>query len=63
MQWREYIISEIQDTLRDIYRFYQTESKLYFGSELQRLLKRIDLMFNTYMRDNLVTKNIDNYCA
>lgn len=20
-------------------------------------------MFNTYMRDNLVTKNIDNYCA
>jgi len=23
MQWREYLISEIQDTLRDIYRFYQ----------------------------------------
>ncbi|KAL4494234.1 hypothetical protein ABPG73_018753, partial [Tetrahymena malaccensis] len=62
MQWREYIISEIQDTLRDIYRFYQTESKLYFGSDLQRLLKRIDLMFNTFMRENVVKGNINDYC-
>ena len=62
MQWREYLISEIQDTLRDIYRFYQTESKLYYDSELQRLLKRIDAMFNTYLRINIVKGNIDHWC-
>lgn len=27
IQWREYLISEIQDTLRDIYRFYQVKEK------------------------------------
>ena len=30
MQWREYLISEIQDTLRDIYRFYQVPIFFFF---------------------------------
>lgn len=61
MQWREYIVSEVQDTLRDIYRFYQTEAKLYVGTDLQKLIKRIDLMFNSFIRDNIVKKNITAY--
>lgn len=63
MQWREYIISEIQDTLRDIHRFYMTESKDYFDKELQHLLKRIDFMFNTYMRENIVQGTLEDYCS
>ena len=35
MQWREYLISEIQDTLRDIYRFYQVY--LNFNSNINDL--------------------------
>lgn len=53
MQWREYLISEIQDSLRDTYRFYQTDLKVYKESELKKLLKRIDFMFNTYLRENV----------
>lgn len=30
IQWREYLISEIQDTLRDIYRFYQVKTQFLF---------------------------------
>jgi dynein heavy chain len=63
VQWRSYIVSEIQDKLRDIYRFYQTETTLYQESELQRLLKRIDLMFNTYLRDNVLRQGVESWCA
>ena len=62
MQWRDYLISEIQGTLRDIYRFYQTDSKAYYDSEHQKLVRRIDSMFNTYLRENVVKGNINLWC-
>ena len=51
IQWRDYVISDIQDTLRDLYRFYQTDSKVYLDSELKRLLMRIDMQFNAQIRE------------
>jgi hypothetical protein len=53
MQWREYLVSEIQDSLRETFRFYQTDQAKYKNSELQKLLKRIDFMFNTFVRENV----------
>lgn len=53
MQWREYLVSEIQDSLRETYHFYQTDSRIYKTSELKKLLKRIDYMFNTFVRENV----------
>lgn len=57
MQWREYLVSEIQDQLRETYRFYQTDSQIYQDSELKKLLKRVDFMFNTYVRENVFKVN------
>lgn len=45
----------------DQYRFYVTEPKLYFDTPQQKLLKRIDFMFNTYMRQNFVRGTVKDY--
>jgi hypothetical protein len=31
-------------------------------SELQKLLRRIDAMFNTFMRDNILEFQVKNWC-
>jgi dynein heavy chain len=62
MQWREDIKNDIQDTLHDKYRFYQTETKQYTDSSLQRLLRRFDFMFNVYLRTNVVKLQIAKWC-
>ena len=51
MQWREYLVSEIQDTLRDTFKFYQTDQAKYHDSELKKLLTRIDYMISDFVRD------------
>ena len=53
MGWREYLISEIQDSLDKTYKFYQTDLQVYLDSELKKLLFRIDLIFNTYIREQI----------
>jgi dynein heavy chain len=55
---REIIISDIQDTLHDKYMFYINEPEQYLNSELQRLLIRIDCMFNTFVRECLLSYNV-----
>ena len=47
------MVSEIQDSLREIYRFYQTDTSKYENCELMKLLKRVDFMFNTFVRENV----------
>lgn len=39
-----------------------TEDSAYKDSSLQRLLIRIDLTFNTFMRQSIITFNIKKYC-
>jgi len=38
------------------------DQKKYIDSELNKFLKRNDFMFNTYIRNNVVKNNIDNWC-
>ena len=47
--------------LKDTYRFYQTDTDLYQGTDLQRLIKRIDFMVNTFLRDQIFKVNIQNF--
>ena len=61
MQWREYLVSEIQDILRDTYSFYQTEQKIYQESELKKLLTRLDFMMSDYCRTTIFTNNCLNW--
>jgi hypothetical protein len=51
MQWREYLISEIQDKLKTSFKFYQTDNDIYGTSELKKLVKRFDIMFNMKIRE------------
>ncbi|CAK93776.1 unnamed protein product (macronuclear) [Paramecium tetraurelia] len=57
VQWRSTIVGDIQDKLREKYRFYQTETEDYLDSDLQKLLIRIDYMFTNYIRENVVKWN------
>ena len=52
--WRGFIISEVQDRLRNVYKFYQTEITKYQDSELQTLLTKIDYMFANFMCQNVL---------
>ncbi len=63
MQWREYLVSEIQDILRDTYSFYQTEQKVYQESELKKLLTRLDFMMSDYCRTTIFTNNCLNWVS
>ena len=57
MQWREYLISEIQDKLKTSYKFYQTDNDIYGASELKKLVKRFDIMFNMNIRETILKVN------
>jgi len=59
--WREWVVGEVQDALRDVYKFYQTDLKEYRDSELSRMLTLFDLMFNSLMK-KLVHSNVEVYC-
>jgi hypothetical protein len=57
MQWREYLISEIQDKLKSTYKFYQTDNDVYGSSDLKKLVKRFDIMFNMFIREIILKVN------
>ncbi|CAD8115295.1 unnamed protein product [Paramecium sonneborni] len=61
VQWRSTIVGNIQDKLKQKYRFYQTETDDYLDSELQKLLIRIDYMFSYYIRENVVKQNCQSW--
>ena len=44
-QWRDYLISEVQDNLREVYRFFVPYVSQYLGSELHRLVIRVEFMY------------------
>ena len=54
VNWRGFLVSEIQDKLRHDFKFYETEIKNYFDKELFKLLKKIDFMFANYINENLL---------
>lgn len=63
-QWREDLISDINKKLDgQHFNFYEIDLSKYLKSDLARLLKRYDLMLNTYVRNFLVTNNVEDWCA
>ena len=37
--------------LHHTFNFWEQDQNLFFASDLHRLLRRIDLMFNSYLRE------------
>jgi hypothetical protein len=60
IQWRDYLIGEIQDTLRKNHNFFEANAGIYEGSPLKRIIARFEYILNTYLRE-FVKLSIDDW--
>jgi hypothetical protein len=51
--WREYIIGEVQEAIRPMFKSFITEPKQYFGTEFERIVKRVDLIATEHIRSSV----------
>ena len=51
--WRDYLLREIQHILGDKYAIFSGTEKSYQGSDLKKIIKRYDTMFNNFVRSFL----------
>jgi hypothetical protein len=52
VQWRDYLIGEIQDKLRkNNHNFFEANSEVYERSPLKRIITRFEYILNSYLRD------------
>jgi len=61
VQWRDFLIGEIQDKLRkNNHNFFEASNEAYEKSMLKRIISRFDYILNTYLRD-FVRTSINDY--
>jgi len=61
VQWRDYLIGEIQDKLRkNNHNFFEANNEMYEKSPLKRIISRFDYILNTYLRE-FVKISINDY--
>lgn len=51
IQWRDYLIGEIQDKLRKNHNFFEANAAAYEQSPLKRIIARFEYILNTYLRE------------
>ena len=51
IQWRDFLIGEIQDKLRKNHNFYEGSNDTYEMSPLKRIISRFEYILNTYLRE------------
>ena len=61
VQWRDYLIGEIQDKLRkNNHNFFEADPVAYERSHLKRIISRFEYILNSYLRD-FVQLSIDDF--
>jgi hypothetical protein len=60
IQWRDYLIGEIQDKLRKNHNFFEANLEAYEQSPLKRIISRFEYILNTYLRE-FVKVSIDDW--
>mmetsp|Transcript_43579 Transcript_43579/g.42086 ORF Transcript_43579/g.42086 Transcript_43579/m.42086 type:complete len:392 (-) Transcript_43579:3081-4256(-) len=60
IQWRDYLIGEIQDKLRKNHNFFEGHQEAYEQSALKRIISRFEYILNTYLRE-FVRLSIDDW--
>jgi len=60
IQWRDYLIGEIQDKLRKNHNFFEGSLDNYESSPLKRIISRFEYILNTYLRE-FVNLSIDDW--
>lgn len=51
IQWRDFLIGEIQDKLRKNHHFFENNKADYEQSPLKRIITRFEYILNTYLRE------------
>jgi hypothetical protein len=51
IQWRDFLIGEIQDKLRKNHNFFEGDDMVYEMSPLKRIISRFEYILNTYLRE------------
>jgi len=51
IQWRDFLIGEIQDKLRKNHHFFENNDEKYENSALKRIITRFEYILNTYLRE------------
>lgn len=51
IQWRDFLIGEIQDKLRKNHHFFENDNEKYESSALKRIITRFEYILNTYLRE------------
>jgi hypothetical protein len=51
IQWREYLVGDIQEQLKNNHNFFEGSMEHYVGSPLKRIISRFELIMNTYLRE------------
>lgn len=62
LQWREYLLGEMNRTLRDKHQFYESDRKIYESSDLKNIIVRFEAILNTFLREFTRT-SIDDWVA
>ena len=62
IQWRDFLIGEIQDKLRRNHNFFEAKSANYEASKLKRIISRFEYILNTYLRE-FVRVSIEDWTA
>lgn len=62
IQWRDFLIGEIQDKLRRAHNFFEGEASVYEASPLKHIITRFEYILNSYLRE-FVRASIDDWTA
>lgn len=60
IQWREFLVGEIMERLREGHDFFASEAARYEESGLKRIITRFEYILNTYLRE-FVKLSIDDW--
>jgi hypothetical protein len=55
IQWRDFLIGEIQDKLRRNHNFFEANQSTYEASPLKHIIARFEYILNTYLREFVKT--------
>lgn len=59
-RWREFLVGEIVDKLKNKHNFFEEKEQLYTESHLKRIVMRFEFILNSYLR-NFVKNSIDDW--
>lgn len=59
-RWREFLVGEIADKLKNQHNFFEENTQIYSESHLKRIILRFEFIMNSYLR-NFVQQSINDW--